>query len=235
MVQARPLPLALARWLIMVALPRPRFGMRLDSSDAGNDPSGTSTERAFNLLAGRLRAGLQRAAAGRAELHGASAGRRRCPRVRAAVGAHPDVVAGHAPRVAPSGKVAVMRGLSRFGPSGRGDDRPRRPAAPQRAAAAATAQLGCTVAGRRLHRRLDRLLQRARRASCRCSSRSSCVLSALLLFVIFRSLVIPLQAGVMNLLQHRRRARRDRRGLPVGLAVELLGISRDRSSRGSRC
>ena len=38
------------------------------------------------------------------------------------------------------------------------------------------------------------------RASCRCSSALVVLLSALLLFVIFRSLVIPVQAALMNLL-----------------------------------
>ena len=44
------------------------------------------------------------------------------------------------------------------------------------------------------------------------------LLSALLLMIVFRSLVIPLQAAVMNLLSHRRVARCNRRDLPVGLA-----------------
>ena len=44
------------------------------------------------------------------------------------------------------------------------------------------------------------------------------LLSALLLLIVFRSLVIPLQAAVMNLLSIGAVARRDRRDLPVGLA-----------------
>ena len=46
----------------------------------------------------------------------------------------------------------------------------------------------------------DRLHARAVATSCRCSSAVVVLLSALLLLIVFRSLVIPLQAAVMNLL-----------------------------------
>ena len=46
------------------------------------------------------------------------------------------------------------------------------------------------------------------------------LLSALLLFVIFRSLVIPIQAALMNLLTHRRRARGHRAGVPARMVRE---------------
>ena len=62
------------------------------------------------------------------------------------------------------------------------------------------------------------------------------LLSALLLFVIFRSLVIPIQAALDEPAQHRRRDRRDRRRVPVGLARRRCSACRrDRSSRGFRC
>ena len=46
-VQSHPRPLALAALLVMVLFLVPTFGLRLDSSDAGNDPPGTSTQRAL--------------------------------------------------------------------------------------------------------------------------------------------------------------------------------------------
>src|ERR1700744_4074741 len=49
-VQARPWPLAVAWRRVMLVVLLPGLGLRLDSSDAGNDPSSTSTYRAFNLL-----------------------------------------------------------------------------------------------------------------------------------------------------------------------------------------
>ena len=42
-------------------------------------------------------------------------------------------------------------------------------------------------------------------------------LSYVVLFVLLRSVVLPLKAVLMNLLSRRRRVRRARRGLPVGL------------------
>ena len=61
------------------------------------------------------------------------------------------------------------------------------------------------------------------------------LLSALLLMIVFRSLVIPLQAAVMNLLSIGAALGRDRHDLPVGLARRpVRRRSRARSSRSSR-
>ena len=43
------------------------------------------------------------------------------------------------------------------------------------------------------------------------------LLSFLLLMVVFRSILVPLKAALLNLLSHRRRVRRARDGVPVGL------------------
>ena len=40
-----------SRWRVMIALLVPVFAMRLDSSDAGNDPANVSSRHAFDLLA----------------------------------------------------------------------------------------------------------------------------------------------------------------------------------------
>ncbi len=56
-VQRRPWPLAIVSTAVMVALLLPVFGLRLESSDAGNDPSGTNTREAFDLLAQGFGAG----------------------------------------------------------------------------------------------------------------------------------------------------------------------------------
>ncbi len=49
-MQARPKSLASLSIAFMVICVVPFFAMRLDTSDAGNDPSNTSTYKAFNLL-----------------------------------------------------------------------------------------------------------------------------------------------------------------------------------------
>ncbi|RZS91022.1 RND superfamily putative drug exporter [Motilibacter rhizosphaerae] len=50
-VQRRPAPLALLAVLVMAVLIVPFASLRLGSSDAGNDPSGTTTRKAYDLLA----------------------------------------------------------------------------------------------------------------------------------------------------------------------------------------
>ncbi|MGO9908810.1 MAG: MMPL family transporter, partial [Solirubrobacteraceae bacterium] len=50
-VQSRPWPLAIISLAVMIVLLLPVVGLRLESSDAGNDPSGTNTREAFDLLA----------------------------------------------------------------------------------------------------------------------------------------------------------------------------------------
>ena len=50
-VQSRPWPLAILSLAVMIVLLLPVVGLRLESSDAGNDPSGTNTREAFDLLA----------------------------------------------------------------------------------------------------------------------------------------------------------------------------------------
>ena len=57
-MQARPKTLALASLAVMAICVIPFFALRLDSSDAGNDPTNTSTYRAFNMLSHGFGAGF---------------------------------------------------------------------------------------------------------------------------------------------------------------------------------
>src|SRR3954447_2686629 len=50
-VQRRPVPLAIAATLVMLALAIPFLSLRLGSSDAGNDPTKFTTRQAYDLLA----------------------------------------------------------------------------------------------------------------------------------------------------------------------------------------
>jgi RND superfamily putative drug exporter len=197
LVQARPWPLALAALAVVVVFILPVTSLRLDNSDAGNDPSSTSTYRAFNLLSLGFGAGFNGPLSLVAQLphpHDTSS----LPAVRAAVAGTPDIVAVTAPRVSPSGRIAVIRAYPASAPQ-----------------AQATTDLVN-------HLRHDVLPPIERQAHTRvlvggftagsidfASVLSSKLplfigivvgVSALLLFVIFRSLVIPLQAAAMNLL-----------------------------------
>src|ERR1700751_5555860 len=50
-VRARPWPLALGALAVMVTLLLPALALRLETSDAGNDPAGLSSRHAFDMLA----------------------------------------------------------------------------------------------------------------------------------------------------------------------------------------
>ena len=196
-VAARPWPLAIASLAVMVALLIPVFAMRLDSSDAGNDPSATTSRHAFDLLAQGFGPGFNGPLLLVAQLPG-QAGEAALPALRTLLASTPGVVAVTAPRIAPAGGIAVLEAYP--------------DSAPQ---AVATTNLVN-------HLRHDVLPAFARRSGVAVlvggftagSIDFSHVLagklplffaivialSALLLFLIFRSIVIPIQAAVMNLL-----------------------------------
>jgi RND superfamily putative drug exporter len=171
--------------------------LRLDSSDAGNDPGSTSSRHAFDLLAKGFGAGFNGPLLLVAELpdrsHAAT-----LPALRTAMTATPGIVAVTQPRISPSGKVAVFQAYPNSAPQD-----------------AATTDL--------VHRLRDEVLPALEHRngvpvlvggftagsidfSHVLGSKLPLffglviLLSMLLLFVIFRSLVIPLQAAIMNLL-----------------------------------
>jgi RND superfamily putative drug exporter len=196
-VQSRPWPLAILSLGVMVALLLPVFALRLQSSDAGNDPAGTSTRQAFDMLAQGFGAGFNGPLLIVAELpgHNETAS---LPALQAAVRGTPNVVAVTPPRLSPAGNIAVFEAYPGSAPQ-----------------AAATTDLVN-------HLRQDVVppLERQARTTVLVGGFTAgsidfshvlagklplfigivVVLSALLLFVIFRSLVIPVQAALMNLL-----------------------------------
>jgi RND superfamily putative drug exporter len=196
-VQRHPRALALASLLVMLAFIAPVLAMRLDSSDAGNDPSGKSTRVAFDLLAAGFGPGFNGPLLIAGELDGPNA-KANVGQLRAAVASTPGIVAVTTPQVSPSGKVAVLQAYPATAPQAaattklvnhlRSDVLP-----PLRSKLGITALVGGFTAGsidfsHVLAQKLPLFIAIV------------VVLSALLLFVIFRSLVIPLQAAVMNLL-----------------------------------
>jgi RND superfamily putative drug exporter len=196
-VKAHPWPLALTAIVLMIVLLVPVFAMRLDSSDAGNDPGTTSSRHAFDLLAQGFGPGFNGPLLLAAELP-RSTDAAALPALRALVSSTPGVVAVTEPRIAPSGAVAVIEAYP--------------DSAPQ---AVKTTDLVN-------HLRDDVLPAFDRRTGVKVlvggftagsidfSSVLSAklplffgiviLLSALLLLVIFRSIVIPIQAAIMNIL-----------------------------------
>jgi putative drug exporter of the RND superfamily len=197
MVQARPWPLAIVSLAVMVLLLVPVFAMRLDSSDAGNDPANTSSRHAFDLLAKGFGAGFNGPLLLVAELGGGDRAAA-LPALRAAISATPGVVAVTEPRISPSGTVAVIQAYPG--------------SAPQAVATTSLVnRLRDTVLPAFEHRTGVPVLVGGFTAASIDFSHVLAgklplffsiviLLSALLLFVIFRSIVIPVQAAIMNLL-----------------------------------
>jgi putative drug exporter of the RND superfamily len=197
LVQSRPWPLALLSLGLMIALLLPVFGLRLESSDAGNDPAGTHTRQAFDMLADGFGAGFNGPLLIVTELpgHNQTAG---LPALQDAVKSTPNVVAVTPPRVSPAGNVAVFEAYPGSAPQAaattdlvnhlRQDVLP-----PVEHQTGANVLVGGFTAGsidfsHVLANKLPLFIGIV------------VVLSALLLFVIFRSIVIPIQAALMNLI-----------------------------------
>ncbi|HUB76925.1 MAG TPA: MMPL family transporter, partial [Solirubrobacteraceae bacterium] len=196
-VQSRPWPLALISLAVMVAALSPILALRLDTSDAGNDPANTSSRQAFDLLAQGFGAGFNGPLLLVAELPGRDrAGA--LPAIRAAVAATPDVAAVTEPRIAPSGSVAVMEAYPKSAPQAPATtslvNRLRSDVLPRFATSAATTVLvGGFTAGS-----ID--FSNVLAGKIPLFIAIVVTLSALLLLVMFRSVVIAIQAAAMNLL-----------------------------------
>ena len=196
-VQQRPWPLAILSLGLMVALLLPVVGLRLESSDAGNDPSNTNTRQAFDLLADGFGAGFNGPLLIVTELPSQNKEAAQAA-VSDAVKKTPNVVAVTPPRTSPSGNIAVFEAYPGSAPQAvattdlvnhlRNDVAP-----PIEHQTGAKVLVGGFTAGsidfsHVLANKLPLFIGVV------------VVLSALLLFVIFRSLVIPVQAALMNLL-----------------------------------
>jgi putative drug exporter of the RND superfamily len=197
LVQRRPWPLAIVSLGLMVALLLPVFALRLNPSDAGNDPSGTNTRQAYDLLAKGFGPGFNGPLL--IVVEGPRSGQAAAlPRLQAAVKATPGVVAVSPPRIAPSGAVTVLEAYPNSSPQAAATtdlvNRLRHTVVPPiKSQADVNVLVGGFTAGS-----ID--FSHVLSSKLPLFIGIVVVLSALLLFVIFRSLVIPIQAALMNLL-----------------------------------
>jgi RND superfamily putative drug exporter len=182
---------------VMVALLVPAFALRLDISDAGNDPTNLSSRQSFDMLARGFGPGFNGALTLVAEL----SGRDRVASLsalRAAASATRGVRAVTAPQIATSGRLAVMQVYPDSAPQAPATtdlvNRFRRHVLPpiERRTGVPVLVAGLTAGSIDFSQVLSDKLPLFFAVVV--------VLSALLLFLIFRSLVIPLQAALMNLL-----------------------------------
>jgi RND superfamily putative drug exporter len=219
-VQRRPWAVAAVSVLTMLLIAAPATALRLGSSDASNDPAGQTTHRAYELLAQGFGQGFngplqvvakvpQREVVTSSEGLAGSAGSNVSvtparPRgggleaLRSAIAATSDVAAVAPARINPAGNVAVLTVYPRSSPQAYATtqlvSRLRERVVPGIAShTGMTVYVGGVTAGAVdfagvLSRKLPLFIAVV------------VLLSALLLMVVFRSLVIPLQAAVMNLL-----------------------------------
>ncbi len=196
-VQTHPKSLALASLAVMILCAIPFFALRLDSSDAGNDPTNTSTYQAYRMLSDGFGPGFNGPLLIAVEMP-SSAKQSSLPQVRAAVAKDSDVAAVTAPLISPSGKVAVITAYPKSAPQDPDTtdlvNRLRQTTFPpmQKQLGVAISVGGFTAGSIDFSHVLSVKLP--------LFIAIVVVLSALLLFVIFRSLVIPIQAAAMNLL-----------------------------------
>ncbi len=202
-VERRPKSIALAAAVFMLVVAAPALALRLGSSDAANDPSGQTTHKAYELLAQGFGQGFNGPLTVVAKLPAAQAGAGGAvpPALRqlhTAVTSTPDVAAVAPPRISPNGEVATLSVFPSSSPQAYATtqlvrDLRDRAIPPVARSTGMTVYVGGVTAGAvdfsiTLGHKLPLFIGVV------------VLLSALLLMIVFRSLVIPLQAAVMNLL-----------------------------------
>ncbi len=197
LIQRRPWPAALAGLAIMLVLVAPVLTMRLGTSDAGNDPKSQTTRQAYDLLAEGFGPGFN----GPLQLVAAlprAGDEQALDRVSSVLRHDPDVASVAPPRLTPDGRTAVVLAYPRSAPQDQATtdlvNRLRDSTLPRvERATQATILVGGVTAGQIdfSHTLSDKLPL---------FIAIIVLLSALLLLFVFRSLLIPLQAALMNLL-----------------------------------
>jgi RND superfamily putative drug exporter len=196
-VQARPWPAAIAGLAILAVLATPVFSMRLASSDAGNNPTHDTTRKAYDLLGQGFGEGFNGPLQIVTELpkSGDTAG---LSQVTDAVGADSDVASVGAAQLSPNGRTAVFSAFPRSAPQDQETTdlvkRLRDDTLPQ---VETSSQTNVLVGGPTANQ-----VDFANVLSSKLPLFIGIVvlLAGLLLTVVFRSAVIPIQAAAMNLL-----------------------------------
>jgi putative drug exporter of the RND superfamily len=194
-VQRRPRTIAVLAALTMLLIAAPATALRLGSSDASNDPAGQTTHKAYVLLAKGFGPGFNGPLLIAAKIPNSESG---VQRLRAAIAATSGVASVAPAKVNPAGNVATITVYPNSSPQAYATtqlvERLRNSVIPPVAKATqSTVYVGGVTAGAvdfatTLGHKLPLFVGVV------------VLLSALLLMIVFRSLVIPLQAAVMNLL-----------------------------------
>jgi RND superfamily putative drug exporter len=195
-VGARPALIALASAVVMLAIAAPAIALRLGSSDASNDPSGRTTHKAYELLAEGFGEGFNGPLLVVTKTK--TSDRASVAKLATAIAHAPGVSGVVPPRLSPSGDVATLTVYPRSSPQAFAttrlvEDLRARVVPPIERSTGMTVYVGGVTAGavdfaKTLGHKLPLFIGVV------------VLLSALLLLIVFRSLIIPLQAALMNLL-----------------------------------
>ncbi len=212
-VQRRPLTIAVCATGFMLLIAAPAIALRLGSSDASNDPANQTTHKAYELLAQGFGEGFngpllvvakvpnqhRQAAEQGVDLSvPPNAGKASVERLRAAIAATPGVVSVAPAKFNTTGEVATITVYPKSSPQAYATtqlvSRLRKQVVPPlEAGGKISVYVGGVTAGAiDFAAVLDHKLPLFVGVVV--------LLSALLLLIVFRSLVIPLQAAIMNLL-----------------------------------
>jgi putative drug exporter of the RND superfamily len=182
---------------IMLVLAAPALSMREGTSDSGNDPTNLTTRRAYDLLAQGFGKGFNGPLLVAATLPRAG-DQPALDRLASALRATPDVASVGPPRLSPNGRTAVVTVYPKTAPEAAATTslvhRLRDSSIPPVAAATgATIYVAGTTA-------IQIDLTQVMSSKLPLFIGIVVGLSALLLLVVFRSVVIPVKAALMNLL-----------------------------------
>ncbi|HEV2785579.1 MAG TPA: MMPL family transporter, partial [Solirubrobacteraceae bacterium] len=197
-IQRRPWTAAIAGVAVIVALALPITDFRLGFPDAGNDPEGTMTRTAYDLVEEGFGAGASGPLLLTAQVASDGDVRRAATLLRERVAAQPEVESTAPPQISRDGSAAVLLAIPRTSiqdeATQRLVDRLREDVGPALARSAAmTIHVGGATAA---------IVDQSEYTLARLPLFIGAVvsLSFLLLLAAFRSLPVALKAGVLNLL-----------------------------------
>ncbi|HUA11794.1 MAG TPA: MMPL family transporter [Solirubrobacteraceae bacterium] len=197
-IARRPALIAVLSGLLMLAFAVPALSMRLGSSDAANDPTTQTTYKAYQLLEEGFGPGFNGPLTIAVKLPDPASAHATLAAVEAAITKTGDVLAVSPPRVSPSGKVGTLTVIPASSPQAQQTNElvehlRSTVLPPVEHATGANVYVGGFTAGaidfaNTLSEKLPLFIGVV------------VLLSALLLLIVFRSVVIPIQAAIMNLL-----------------------------------
>ncbi|HEX4187001.1 MAG TPA: MMPL family transporter [Solirubrobacteraceae bacterium] len=196
-VQRHPWPGAIAGLAIMLTLAAPALALRLGNSDAGNNPSSSTTRHAYDLLAQGFGSGFNgplQVVASLPRAGDAAAVSQISARLRASG----DVASVSPPRLSPNGQTAVFLVYPGSAPQSLATSNLVESLRKQTLPPVAQSTGAQLLVGGQQATTID--FTRVLSSKLPLFIGIVVALSALLLLIVFRSLVIPLQAAFMNLL-----------------------------------